>query len=363
MNTRKYEQLKEFMKQEIRDGKWHAGEKIPIESSLCEQFGVSMATVKKAKHDLVAEGVLEIFAGRKGVFVRENGQKRSAGLVGVAIDTVKDRFRASMLQGIEDKLWEHKLHTILCNINYDHEKVTAYFESLFQNDIAGVIFSPVKGAGYLEQNKKKLDLLAAHHLPYVLLDRHLPNFSANTVVSDNWQSSKALTNALLQQGHSRILVVIGAECSSIHDRLQGHLEALREAGIAPDERLLIRNDDVLLRFSNPAQQAHELERLHHQIKQAGEFTVCYAMNVRLLQAAIQAFAQDRATTANVPREFVTYDEVPHELREFTDRARVVKQPGYQMGWEAARVLIESIQNPTRPIVQITLTSDIIEEIL
>lgn len=360
MNTLKYEQLKSLLKQQILDGAWQPGEKLPIEATLCEQFGVSMATVKKAKQDLVTEGFLEILPNRKGVFVRANDHKFDSGMIGVAIDTIQDPFRASILEGIEEQLWEHKLHTILCNVNYDHQKVAAYFESLSQKQVSGIIFSPVKGAGADEQNQQNIQILADHQIPYVLLDRYLPDFQANSVVSDNRHTSKKLTSLLIHEGHARILTLAGSPCSSIHDRLQGHLDAVREAGIAHDPRLLITLDDVLLRFQHHAQQAQEIERLTQLIDEAGDFTACYAMNVRLLQVALPMLAR-KVKAANAPLAVATYDDAPGELREIANRARVVKQPGYQMGWEAARLLIDTMQKPGRPFIQITLQAEIIEE--
>ena len=100
--------------------------------------------------------------------------------------------------------------------------------------------------------------------------------------------------------------------------------------------------------------------MNQLIVEAGEFTACYAMNVRLLQAALPMLVQ-KVKAANASLAVATYDDAPGELREIADRARVVKQPGYQMGWEAARLLLDTMQKPGRPFIQITLQSEIIEE--
>ncbi len=90
MDTLKYKRLKLIIKNNIRDGIWKAGEKASSERSLCEQFGISKITVKKAKNDLLSEGLLENLPGRKGVFVKQSSRTLSKGLVGVAIDDVND---------------------------------------------------------------------------------------------------------------------------------------------------------------------------------------------------------------------------------------------------------------------------------
>lgn len=47
---------------------WHAGDRIPAESQLCEEFGVSSITMRRAVATLVAEGLLVRLQGR-GTFV------------------------------------------------------------------------------------------------------------------------------------------------------------------------------------------------------------------------------------------------------------------------------------------------------
>ena len=49
VDTPKYERLKQVITNNIRDGIWKPGDKLPAEKILCEQFGVSKITVKKAK--------------------------------------------------------------------------------------------------------------------------------------------------------------------------------------------------------------------------------------------------------------------------------------------------------------------------
>lgn len=63
-----YYQMKEFLLEEIRSGKWSAGEKIPSETQLCKTCGVSRNTAQKAIEELVQEGVLSRRQGL-GTFV------------------------------------------------------------------------------------------------------------------------------------------------------------------------------------------------------------------------------------------------------------------------------------------------------
>ena len=59
----------------IRSGKWRPGDVIPPEKKLCEMFGVSIGTLRKAVDELTTSGVLIRRQG-KGTFVASHSQDR-----------------------------------------------------------------------------------------------------------------------------------------------------------------------------------------------------------------------------------------------------------------------------------------------
>ncbi|WP_257347309.1 GntR family transcriptional regulator [Pseudalkalibacillus decolorationis] len=63
-----YEQLLKNIKDEIEKNVYQTGEKIPNEIELCDIYGVSRITVRRAIQELVEEGILERKQG-KGTFV------------------------------------------------------------------------------------------------------------------------------------------------------------------------------------------------------------------------------------------------------------------------------------------------------
>jgi len=59
----------------VRSGEWRPGEAIPPEKKLCERFGVSIGTLRKAVDELNASGLLLRQQGR-GTFVAQHSQDR-----------------------------------------------------------------------------------------------------------------------------------------------------------------------------------------------------------------------------------------------------------------------------------------------
>ncbi|HHV38418.1 MAG TPA: FadR family transcriptional regulator [Tepidimicrobium sp.] len=63
------EQIIEYLKNNIENGNWKLGEKVPSENQLTEILGVSRASIRVAIQQLIAIGVLESFQG-KGTYVK-----------------------------------------------------------------------------------------------------------------------------------------------------------------------------------------------------------------------------------------------------------------------------------------------------
>lgn len=84
-----YQQLKEAIVNDIQQGKYKAGEKLPTEQELCEMYSVSRITTRRAVLDLVDEGILKRLQG-KGTFVMDFKMKTELVTVGGWTETIKE---------------------------------------------------------------------------------------------------------------------------------------------------------------------------------------------------------------------------------------------------------------------------------
>lgn len=64
----RYHQLKEIIRERIRNGEWTPGSLIPSERELCERYGISRMTARQSITELVSEGLLYREQG-KGTYV------------------------------------------------------------------------------------------------------------------------------------------------------------------------------------------------------------------------------------------------------------------------------------------------------
>jgi GntR family transcriptional regulator len=64
----RYDAVYREIAEEIAKGSLQPGDRLPVERALCERFGVSRATVRRALRTLAAEGLVELHV-RRGAFV------------------------------------------------------------------------------------------------------------------------------------------------------------------------------------------------------------------------------------------------------------------------------------------------------
>lgn len=65
----KYEEIAEDIRNRILSGKYNPNEQLPLEKEMCEQYGVSRITIKKAVDELVTQGLVIKRRG-SGTFVK-----------------------------------------------------------------------------------------------------------------------------------------------------------------------------------------------------------------------------------------------------------------------------------------------------
>jgi len=65
-----YQQIKNTIQQKIRNGDWHAGQKLPSENDLVEALGVSRMTIHRALRELTQDGLINRVHGL-GSFVAD----------------------------------------------------------------------------------------------------------------------------------------------------------------------------------------------------------------------------------------------------------------------------------------------------
>jgi DNA-binding LacI/PurR family transcriptional regulator len=172
----------------------------------------------------------------------------------------------------------------------------------------------------------------------------------SSVRCDDHEGGYQATHYLIALGHTAIATLVGPdneECT--FDRLAGYRQALAQAGLDFDPALTASGD-----WSATSGYQATLRLLG-----AGRsFSAIFAQNDRMAVGAIRAL---REVGHPVPDDVsvIGFDDIP--LASYFDPPLTTfRQPMEESGRRAARLLIETIQNPDRPPEQVLTHARLIE---
>ena len=117
---------------------------------------------------------------------------------------------------------------ILC-MQLDNALAEKLIHTAISLSVDGILYFPnFDQAPYLEYMDK-------NRVPFVLLDRRVPDIQADNVRCDDVQGGYLAGSHLTALGHKRFLFLSGIEKSSSQiDRMGGFLQAIREAGLSEE---------------------------------------------------------------------------------------------------------------------------------
>jgi LacI family transcriptional regulator len=174
--------------------------------------------------------------------------RHRSGSIGLVVPDLGDPFFTLVLRGAEPVARAAGYRVVVCNTNSDLELEAAYIDDLLARQMEGLILAPVddRSIGVLER-------LAARPVPHVLLDRSIPNVSADIVQGDSIGGARVLVEHLLAAGHRRIgHITEPKSVSTARERHRGYREALEAHGIPYDPALVAEGSGATVAGARPA---------------------------------------------------------------------------------------------------------------
>jgi DNA-binding LacI/PurR family transcriptional regulator len=162
-------------------------------------------------------------------------QRRRLGLVieAMQVPIFADIVYGEVMAGIQEEAQRLGFSVWLHNFDVTTERI-GDVTRVARNEVDGLI---VANGGDITD--ERITELAGAGLPLVLVDNHVIGQALHSIVADNLGAGYLATRHLVELGHRRIGVLPGSRrYRNLVDRLDGHLGALREAGIEPDPCLM-----------------------------------------------------------------------------------------------------------------------------
>ncbi len=268
--------------------------------------------------------------------------------IGLIIADIANPFFTAVARGVEDEINQYGYHTIFCNTDEDPTREDEYLRLLFARQIDGLIIAPTGAPS------ARLIRMAEADIPIVLLDREIPGLEAPLVGVDNEDGAYQATKHLLKLGHRRIATLTGIETISTQiRRVNGYKRALQEAGIAVDEALIIRADPGFYNnqpgppasplpqsLSNIQMTPTAFKALQKLLDLPNRPSAIFVTNNQMILGTLNAL-KEKGLRCPEDISLVSFDD--HEWASFfSPPLTVVRQPTYQLGQTAAKLLMQLI---------------------
>ncbi|HEX2516665.1 MAG TPA: LacI family DNA-binding transcriptional regulator [Chloroflexota bacterium] len=165
------------------------------------------------------------------------GRTRTIGLI---LFDIASPLMTAIARGAEDVASAAGYGLFLCNTDQRADKQRAYMEMLLEHQVAGILIGPVEGTS--------ADVARLHGsgVPLVTLGYNAADLALDGARLDYAGGARAASAHLVAHGHRRIAVLLAQGDRRLpvaEQRLRGHRQALREAGIAPDPGLEVAHED------------------------------------------------------------------------------------------------------------------------
>lgn len=347
-------QLSAYFRERILDGRLPAGTRLPTDDQLATEYQLSREAVRQALSLLVGEGLIERVQGR-GTFVCQPSASVSAlaieqKQIGLILNNTKNMpANMDILIGVEQAI---KLHGYSVNFSYSEgsqEQQARDIARLRAHQVVGMIIYP---AGDIVHDAA-IEQLSKEHIPFVLIDRYIPELETDYVGVANTSGAYRATEHLLILGHKRIAFVFMHHetllTTSVQERWQGYCKALKKYGIAYDETLVATD------YGFGPQRAKQgiIELLQHPDRPSAIFAVNDYVALDVLHVAHTLnirVPDDLAIVGFDDESFAAYTHPP---------LTTLAQPFLDIGLRAGTLLMSRLEGVAGPPKHIELPTSLI----
>jgi len=200
-----------------------------VSKALQDHPDISAATKEKVR------AVAKELDYQPNLLAKSFKQKKS-NTIGIIVPSINYDFAAAIISGVEEIINNAGYTLTICQTNESIELEKLHIQRYITNQVEGVLIQVTAGDDSIEHLKKLRD----RNIELVIIDRKLKNFTATTVVVDDYKSSFDIVEHLIHEGYVKIAHFGGPEHLSVSiDRRKGYTDALQKHNISIDQDLII----------------------------------------------------------------------------------------------------------------------------
>lgn len=265
-------------------------------------------------------------------FHASNLRTKRTNTIGVIIPEVVHHFFSQVVSGIMEECESRNFVPILLQSNEKFETENNQINLLKKYQVDGVLLSLSNET----EETEHLDEIKKLGTKVVLFDKVDWNFKCSKVIIDDYDAAYNATEHLIRTGCKNIAHIAGPLIPrNAKDRLKGYRDALIKNGFDFNTDKVYRTHDST--FEEGYAQAMKILTQHP--KTDGVFCVTDML-------AIGAMAAIKDKCLKIPNDISVIGFSDWFMASVVSPSlTTIKQPGYEMGKEAARLLIEEIEFP------------------
>ncbi|HVW76152.1 MAG TPA: LacI family DNA-binding transcriptional regulator [Alloacidobacterium sp.] len=249
-------------------------------------------------------------------------------MLGMVLPDITNPFFPEIIRGAEDSAFERGYFLVTANTDEQIGRERRIVSALRSYRVDGILLASASGTD-TSHLKSTMDAGMA----LVCLDRTVPGIKTDAVLLDNVRGARECVRHLIQKGHRRIAIITGAlNLQTGRERLRGYEDALREADIEIDQRLVLEGD-----FRHDSGYKLGKQIIERKDRPTGLFVCNGVMTLGVLKAFEEMGIQCPGDVA-----LATFDDLAVDS-PFHPHLTTVVQPSYEMGARAATILMDRIE--------------------
>ncbi|MET3132572.1 LacI family transcriptional regulator [Oxalobacteraceae bacterium GrIS 1.11] len=327
-------------------------------SDVARATGVHLSTVSRVmnpdtRHMVGAEVAKRILAEARRLGYRTNRAAstlvtRKSNIIGVVLPDITNPVFPPILTGIEEGLRKHGYQAIVANVGADEEQQRCVINLLLGQQVDGLILATAR------RRDPVVKMCVEQRVPLVTVNRREESGIASCVISDDVHGMQLAVRHLLALGHRRIAHIAGLDALSTgHLRRLGFLAAMEEgsgAGTGAGEAALVYESSGHTRESGKAALL--------ALMRAAPSTTAIVTSNDLVAIGCYDALEELGLRCPQDVSIVGHNDVP-----FMDMLRpplsTVRIRHHGMGVEAARLILQMIETPGAPVLDIRLKPELV----
>lgn len=146
-------------------------------------------------------------------------------IIGFLVDDISKPFFSGLARAIDEKAAVHGYKIIFSSTGNDRERTTEILNIYQERRVDAYVAALAEGL------EAEIGGLIGGETPVVLFDRYLPGLEADYVLTDNFWSTAAATQHLIDNGFENIaFITIDTRQQQMLDRLRGYSEVIDRSG-------------------------------------------------------------------------------------------------------------------------------------